>query len=473
VSCLLTALHLVGGSIGEAAVLLSLLPAAYIALVAHPRYLGSMLVIFIPAAAFRQSAPYALMSLANIDLLANVTTYTILAGVQVDAPLVFSIFAFVRLASTLLRRPSSVTRVVSGFVVALWLVALVPAFLSSLEGQQLGLNRWSRALRRAFVLGGFFWGVLLAGNELRRPNELRDLFYQYLWVGVVLYLFDFMRAKLYFILLGQWAAYIVGIWGKKRNWLLLSLLILSLINPKFEYTWTLLGLILLSGIVAGASAYFGKKALRRLAVRYVAGTSIFAAIAMVLLALTYQTERSLVTDSSVRNVEIIQQKDIGYLEYKLISDRGPLWRGAIEQLSHAPYLVVPSGRPVRIKEKVGWVDWHVGVHNGILEAALHGGLLIGFATFVFMLYVIICLIRLISESEHSFLRLNAAGLLAIALVATLTLNMTLSERHGFLIWNFAGYLYGLHVKWCHISLNSAQDTTATPTHNRAPQGGRR
>jgi hypothetical protein len=447
IAVLLVGLHLPGGVIGVTAVVLSLIPAVLLALNADPRYLGSILLYFLPAAAFRQTAPHTLMSLLGVDLLQNVTSFTIIAGVQVDFPLVFCAVASVRVILSVLRTTDGRLRLLSRTVILLWIVALVPAALSSIEGQQLGLNRWSRAIRRMFAVGGLFWGGLLALNEKRRPDEVRDVLLQYIWVGTILYVGDFVREKLQFLLYGVWGAFIPALWKEYKRPVLALFLLLIIFNPAFSYTWTLLGLTFLSGFVGATSMYLRHRALRSLAVKVIAAVAVVSSTLLVILALTYEEEGTLVTDPSFRTVEVGSNRDIGFLEYKLLSDRGPLWRGATKQILEGPYFVVPSGRPVTIRSRIGTRSWDVGVHNAFLEATLHGGMLVGIVITIIFLYAFLCLIRVVSESQFAFLRVGAAGVFATGLVAALTLNMTLSGRHGFLIWMLSGFLYGLHVKW--------------------------
>ena len=132
------------------------------------------------------------------------------------------------------------------------------------------------------------------------------------------------------------------------------------------------------------------------------------------------------------------------LENKILADRLPFWYAAFEQIISGPYIIVPSGRPLKI---IGITnDWVVGAHNTILEMLRLNGLVAGSFILYIYFFGLRNLIVVLGNSNIRFLRTLAAGLLSVAIVGMTTGDFPADQTIGFWIWSISGLVNGLYTR---------------------------
>lgn len=438
VSLLLVLLQLRGETLGDVAALVAIPLTALLAFLADRRYLPAILILCLPGVgviAGRDGiapAPDAL----NPFIFPRASTFVVLMGIEVGAPLALLGAAFGRVVLEVLRGGRAFRGVVPSWAVAVFLVSFVPVLMGGLQGQALGYNRWSQGLRSMLVVSGFLWGVIVArrsdGAAARRLGvQLTGL----ALVGAALLTVGFLRGMLLFVAVGL-AGGVMPYFLARRRIVETGVCAVAAAVAAVSMTLTTAGEVLLA-LGCFILAAPGARALGRWLLRIgilgavvLSGVMIWAVIQL--------------KDKTLLEVATREEGVMAYAVFKLMGDRGPLWLAAIEQITGGPYLVAPSGRPLRPEnfDYGGLVyTWEFGAHNSVLELLRNVGLLGGGAALLLIGLALLATVRLLLETRDDAMRAMAAGLLGVAVVGMTTGNYPVYDE-GFFIWSLAGMLAG-------------------------------
>lgn len=441
VSLLVVALQLLGGAAGEVAALLAVPLAAAAAYAADRRYLPVLLILCMPGLGVvgGREALYIPRSAAVPVVFPEAVSFVLLAGIEVTAPLVILAAAFGRVCVELLGGGRAFRGVVPRWLLAFFVVAMVPVLLGGLQGQAMGYNRWSQGPRALFAIAGFLWGVIVArrgdGVAARRVGpQLAGL----VLTGAALIVAGPLRGMLLFVTLGLVAG-VLPYFLSRRRVLEAGICALAVAAAALSMTLTTAAQVVLAlGCVALAdprSRGVGRWLLRMgvLAASVMSAAMIWAVV---------QLRGKTLVEVATRDEGLM-----AYSLFKLMGDRGPLWLASVEQIMAGPYLVVPAGRPLRPEsfDYGGLVyTWEQGAHNAVLELVRNAGLIGGAAGLAMIGLAVVWALRVLLETRDVALRGVAAGFVAVALVGMTAGNFPVYDV-GFFLWAVGGMLAGAHL----------------------------
>ncbi len=437
-SLLLLLLQLRGGATGDVATLVAVPLIGALGFIADRRYLPAILLLCLPALGIIGGRDGANMTASALNpfVFPRASTFAVLAGVEVGAPLALLAGAFGRVVVEMLRGGRAFRGVVPLWAVTAFLLAMVPVLMGGLQGQAAGYNRWSQGVRSMLVVSGFLWGVIVArradGAAARRLGvQLSGLAV----VGAALLAVGFLRGMLLFVAVGL-AGGVIPYFVTRRRFVEAALCGIAATVAAVAMTLTTAGSVVLAlGCVALSAPH--ARALGRWLLR----AGIFAAVLLsgVMIWAVVQLR-----DKTLLEVATRDEGVLAYAVFKLMGDRGPLWMAAVEQITGGPYFVVPGGRPLRPEnfDYGGLVyTWEFGAHNSVLELLRNTGLLGGGAALVLIGFAVLSAVRLLVDTRDDALRAVAAGFLGVAIVGMTTGNYPVYDE-GFFVWAVGGMLAG-------------------------------
>jgi hypothetical protein len=425
VALLLMVPQLLGGTLGDVALLMSLPIVALATFSADRRYLPTLLLLCIPALGVHTepgSSPFAFP-----DAVRAVS----LGGVEVSSGLLVLVSAFGRMMYELLRGARPWSGIVPRWVMRLFLFSLVPAFLGALVGQGMGMNRWSAGFRAMLAIGGVFWGILVARRA--DPARLGSQLSTIVFVASGLLVVRFLNDMYVFLVMGL-AGGLLPYYAARRRWLqagtlaaagAVGLVTLSLTTAAQVVVG--LGAVMLTTIRNPGI----RRTLLRLSVA--GGMALSGMLIWVVVQLQGKT---------LLEVARAQETLMGRATIKLLGDRGPLWLASLQQISSGPYWIVPAGRPLRPENfNYGYVVylWEFGAHNAFLELLRQAGLLAGGIGIAVMFWTMARVVRVLGETRRATLRGLSAGFLGVAVVGMTTGNFPVQDI-GFFLWALGGMM---------------------------------
>jgi hypothetical protein len=438
-SWVLVLAQLGGGVPGELAATVALPLAGALAAAADPRYLGALLTLCLPTLGVvaRGSEQIGGHPLDLFFTFPDAVWFVSMGGVELSAPLVVLLGGGARVGWEALRGGGRLRGAVPPLLLWAFLLALGPALLGALQGQALGLNRWSQGVRAMLALGGFFWGVAVARAPGTRPRATAARLLRIGSVASALLLAGVLRNMFLFLAVGLAAGALVHHLRRRRP---LEAGLAGAVTAMALAVFTLTTAAAASfALACTALAAPRLRTLRGWLVRgaVLAACAASAALVWAVLALRERTAFELAG------------RDEGLLVYglfKLMGDRGPLWLAAAGQVLDGPHLVVPAGRPL-FPEDFHYGElvyaWEFGAHNAVLELLRNVGLLSGAAGLALMLAALWSAARVLVRTREPALRALAAGFLGVAAAGVTAGNFPVTDV-GFFLWGLGGILAGLH-----------------------------
>mgnify|MGYP000156237467 CR=1 FL=1 len=131
--------------------------------------------------------------------------------------------------------------------------------------------------------------------------------------------------------------------------------------------------------------------------------------------------------------------------YKLLEDRGTLWKYSMDLILNSDFFLVPAARDIAVWDysAIGEGSWGIGSHNIYLEIARQLGLFSTIIITVIFGYFLITGVKLVKRnvllSQYLF------ALIASYLVFGLTGNSLVYDGVGFLYWLIVGQIYQVGV----------------------------
>lgn len=438
VSVLLAAMQLVGGAAGEVAALVAVPVAAAAAFSADRRYFPVLLILAIPSMGVvgGRDAAYVERSVSNPFVFPDAETFVALGGIEVNAPLVMLVAGAARVAVELLGGGRAFRGVVPRWLMAGFLLSLGPVLMGGLQGQAQGYNRWSQGVRAMLVLGGFFWGIVVArragGQAARRVGpQLAGV----VVVAALLLTVGLLRGMLLFPAVGLVAGVLPSFLARRRL-AEAGICALAVAVVGLQLTLTTFGSVVLA-LTCFALADPRARGVGRWLLRV--GVLAGCVLSGLMIWAVWQ-----LTGKTLVEVATREEGVMAYGIFKLMGDRGPLWLASIEQIMGGPYLVVPAGRPLRPEsfDYGGLVyTWEFGAHNAVLELVRNVGLVGGAAGLALIGFAILSAVRLLLDTRDVVLRGIAAGFVAVSIVGITTGNFPVYDV-GFFLWAVGGILAG-------------------------------
>ncbi len=439
----LVALTLVGGALGQAALLLLLVPTLWIVLQPRPEWLPLFYILHLPTAAFgiltdnELGEPlWSIDRLLNIDVFARVPKDLVLGGIQMNVALIACVVGFARAVTY--TRPWS--RVQQAFLVLA--AALVFGVVSAFLGREDGNNGWSQSVRYVLTVGAFFWGTTIPRRNSGNAAALEEALLTLARLCTFLLAVGLLRGHLVFLSCGIVAASLPR-YVQRRMWFWLVLGLWGFGVSYVQGTLTIRAIIV-------ASLLFSILSLRRVTwftrfgVRTLGAVVALVTVLNLIVVLNTADERDEIAafevgEGSGRGDLAVRARD------KLLLDRAPLWRAGWSQVSSPPYVFVPAARPLALRT-VGYASsWTGGAHHVPLEAlrnlGLIGGALLLFASAVCYGAVLLAM----TVARSAMVRVICCGVAATIGVGFATGNFPLQDTTGVLIWSLGGVCFAAAV----------------------------
>lgn len=433
-SLLIAFLQLYGDTPGEVAALVAVPLAAACVYAADRRYLPALLLLSVPSLGVVSGTQASETGMAFA--FPNAVTFVVMAGVEVTAPLVMLAVAFGRVGVELLTGGRAFRGVVPPWIIAVFLLSMLPVLMGGLLGQSMGHNRWSQGPRAMLAIAGVLWGVIVARRAhgqaaLHLGRQLAAI----AAVGAFLLVAGFLRGMFLFILVG-FAGGLLPYFVSRKRLVEAGICLAAVLVAALGMTLTTAGQVLLAlGCVM--VAHPRARGLGRWLLRLgVLGACVLSAL---MIWVVMQMQGKTLIEVATRDEGVL-----AYAVFKLMGDRGPLWLAAIEQIMGGPYLVVPAGRPLRPEsfDYGGLVyTWEFGAHNAVLELVRNVGVLGGIGGFILIGFALTAAVRLLLDVRDDALRGVAAGFLGVTIVGITTGNYPVYDV-GFFAWAVGGMIAG-------------------------------
>lgn len=427
-------------------VVASMAITVYLILRADPQSLPAVYLLQLSASDFRlagfRSFEYHLSRFEELTVF--------VAGFPVTPNYMLLASAAIRVVYEVVARPATYRVTGSLWFLCIWLVSLVPALASTIAAFDAKTQAWTSPIRLAMLTSCFLYGQILWGNR-SRDTELY-LVARFLSIWCVLYALsslDLCWQRTLFVFLGFVPGMVAVAWKSRRHGL--RLLGLATLISAAVYALGLTGMSAVKSDVHGGVAttttlvfMFTVGSLMALAVWKTprvyrpVGSVLAGALAAVLIVavpvfvgLTYEDRRT-GRDWQDQDLTLVDRTF-----YKLFDDRGPLWQGALEDISIPPYIVREYNRPFYAKfHRHGVKRVPFGSHNTVLEEIrLNGFFTGGFGVVAIMLGLMVGFLARTVPSG-GFMHAWAGGVVTAGTVAVTASSFMTDVVNGF--WFFAG-----------------------------------
>jgi len=369
-----------------------------------------------------------------------------IGGFPLEVETVALFFITLRVFEEQLLRPNTYTFKYSQSLLFLWAIAFLPVLIGLYLGYQMRTPNWTGGFRYLMVIGSYFYGYILAknwprsGSGLLIPILLPFIFSMLLLMVIGRYWSH--QAYLILSLSGAFSIYFI----RKRFVLhrLFGILLLSL-TTYFAVTHNTTCLVI--ALFAVSLSYLGTRRNKAISMgrnRIVKVIGGFAS-SIILIFTAYVTYLGFQPAYETTTIHVpANQSFVELAKSKALSDRLPIWTGAVKQILSGPYFVV-SQRP--IMELTGYPDgWWNGSHNAIIESLRVNGLFSGTIMLIILFFVLKKSFLVLAKSVDSVLKSLAAGILGAA-IPGLAVNITVIDMTvGCWLLGLAGLCHGLFLQ---------------------------
>ena len=367
----------------------------------------------------------------------------VLFGFPVNFPTMNCGFVALRVVWERINRPSTFARKADWRLLNLWVIAFVPALVAFALSYQLRYDNWTRGMRFFLLASSYFYGLILIRNW--RGNALPELTNRFaLFVCLMLTL---MNLSVYwshhgflFVSVGvgfglHWMAA-----GRQAERILGVVLVVLSVRYAISSSFTVIASIIFALVYSLFGLLRRNKIISRQFVVRVGGLTIGLSFLFSIFVVEYSNRLEIEAESyAFREGDSWRHR----LVSKMFADRLSLWRPAYEQVCDGPYLLVPSGRPLTVKE-FGIDDWVVGAHNVPLEVLRNSGFFIGPVVLALYALALVRLVDVIAGERDGLLASLAAGLVGVCTAGIATGDFPADMTVGFFIWAMIGATSALH-----------------------------
>jgi len=307
-----------------------------------------------------------------------------------------------------------------------------------------GTRGWTAGVRQYCLVGLYFYGLLMPTVS---RQQLMRLVMGFVVLGLLTVLANLLvgfHSRQLWVLLpiaGSFAPLVIL--GRGRLWHCCMAVLYSVAGALFavEATFTLVLLWLWNMIAGICMGLFGKKSLRSTVV-----TGLTHALLIVTVGMFFYGAFS--HDPTRDTFEMIrggQGSTFERMRFKLLSDRGPIWWGAMCELADNPTLCgVPAPQFV-IRSLNTEVIWPYSTHSILLDPLMQLGLVAGPIELLILLHAVAVARRAIARETDIGIAVLGLAIISNIILGGATLPYMLYERAAEHMLMVAGLLsvYGL------------------------------
>ena len=376
-----------------------------------------------------------------------------LGSFPIDVETVMCGFIALRVIIEILYRPSTFKFKIPTSLLYMWLFCFIPVLIGFYLGFISGNPNWTRGLRWLMISGSYFYGYILLRSIPLNFNHSGVKFLTVTIIPMSVVMLFLMLTKIYwshhgFLFLSFGGAFSIH-YMRNSSFLYFFLgffLFFMIWKLALSGTITMMVIVLFS-ILFSLVGSVKKVSLGPLgkSLSSKGGGIILSLVLFFTVGVLYSGLKMIQQNEEINiNVKNINEGFESRLENKVLADRLPFWYAAFEQIISGPYIIVPSGRPLKI---IGITnDWVVGAHNTILEMLRLNGLVAGSFILYIYFFALRNLLVVLGNSNIRFLRTLAAGLLSVAIIGMTTGDFPADLTVGFWIWSITGLVHGLYTR---------------------------
>ena len=358
-------------------------------------------------------------------------------GFPINLPTLNCAFVAARVIWERINRPNTFVRKADWWLLNLWVIAFVPALVAFALSYQLRYDNWTRGMRFFLLASSYFYGLILIRNW--RGNALPELTNRFaLFVCLMLTL---MNLSLYwshhgflFVSVGvgfglHWMAA-----GRQAEKFLGVVLVMLSIRYAISSTLTIFASAIFA-LVSSLIAFLRRNnTISRQLVKVMGVLTICVSLLFSIIVVEFSARAGIEAESYLSTDE----DNWGHrVLSKTFADRLSLWRPAYEQVVSGPHLIVPSGRPLTVKE-FSVDDWVVGAHNVTLEVLRNSGVFVGPIVLALYALALVRIVDVIAGARSGVLGCLAAGLFGLCAAGMATGDFPADMTVGFFIWAMIG-----------------------------------
>jgi len=307
-----------------------------------------------------------------------------------------------------------------------------------------GTRGWTAGVRDYCVVGLYFYGLLMPACSKQQLMQLVTGFASLGLLTVVGNLLFGLHSRQLWVLLpiaGSFAPLVIL--GRGRLWQCCLAVVYSVMAAIFaaEATFTLVLLWAWNTVAGVWLGPFGRKSLR-----WVAVTGLtYALLAMTLGMFFYAAFTHDPTRDLLDKVKGGQGSTYERMTFKLLSDRGPIWWGAMRELSENPTLCGMPSPEFMIRSLGKEHIWPYSTHSILLDPLLRLGLVAGPILLLILFHAVMVSRNAVAQETDIGITVLGLAVISNIVLGGATLPYMLNERAAEHIYMAAGLLavYGL------------------------------
>ena len=415
---------------------------------AKPDAIIGLLILYLSQGSFYQIDSF--QSMASVAERKSAAASLLFLGFPINFPTLNCAFVVVRVLQERINRPSTFVRKADWWLLNLWVIALVPACILFVLSYQLRYDNWTRGMRFFLLASSYFYGLILIRNW--RGNALKELTNRF--AVFVCLMLTLMNLAVYwshhgflFVALGVgFGLHWMAAGSQAERFLGVVLVVLS-VRYAISSTLTIFAsaiFVLVGWLITllRRNSTIPRQLVKVMGVLTIGVSFLFSIIVVEFSARAgIESESYVSTDGDGLGNRLVS---------KTFQDRLSLWRPAYAQVVSGPYLFVPSGRPLTVKE-FGVDDWVVGAHNVPLEVLRNSGFFIGPVVLALYALALVRLVDVIAGARSGVLGCLAAGLFGLCAVGIPTGDFPADMTVGFFIWAMIGATSALNTMGPQVS----------------------
>lgn len=418
-----------------------LLGCAYIAWMmwkCEAKFLPAMMIVSLRPSDF-QLQDYGTMDYTIREVAAS---YVFVGGFPLTINLVMACIIPVRVCFEIIHNPQNFNSRIGNGLFIVWVLAILPSLLMSYLGWREGNNGWTDPVRSSFIVGSYFYGLILARTWPHKGN-----FFLKYFLPIMLLLFAIKAAygfhhRLLWIFAGMMPALSVYLWQIKRpgtkllsvvTFVLISLFCLGFL--KSSMTFTLVGLYAVS-LIMGIISFSNFGSLSDF-LKWLWG---WPAIISILCFMAFV----IVKFDDYYNPGFQAETVVEKLRAKVFDDRANLWISSFRSISEGNPIIEPAGRPwIFQHQKQGEVFVSFGSHNTIIDQLRKNRYFSGVIILWIMFFAVYKASKVLRYSAVPELKVLAITAIATGTVGVVTGHYPLGQNAGFWFLGFAGIAVGV------------------------------
>lgn len=370
------------------------------------------------------------------------SSYVFIAGFPLTINLVMGCMIPLRVCFELFHDPDNFRSRIGNGIFIMWLLAMIPSLIMSYLGWREGNNGWTDPVRSSFIVGSYFYGLIMARTWPRKGNFFLKYFMP-IMLGLFVIKFSLgFHHRLLWIFAAMMPALSVHLW-EFRNPHIKVLSLVNLVTATLfcfgllgnSMTFTLVGLYTAS-LVMGIVSFSNFGSLSEF-LKWLWG---WPAIITILVFMAFVNFKFDDYYNPGAQSETVFEK----FRAKVFDDRANLWISSYRSIAQGHPIIEPAGRPwIFHHQKQGEIYVTFGSHNTIIDQLRKNRYFSGVIILWIMFFAVYKASIVLRKSPVPELKVLAITAIATGTVGVVTGHYPLGQNAGFWFLVFAGIAVGV------------------------------